>query len=316
MRHNERETIWVEKFRPDRVEDIILPQRIKAQFEDIVKGNEVPNMLLYGGAGVGKTTTAKALCKEVDTDWLIINISEESGIDTLRTKIRDFASTLSLTGKDKKKCVILDEFDHASNALQAGLRGFIESFSKTCSFVMTCNFPNRIIDPVKSRLVCIDFGVTKEESMKMQAQMFKRVSAILDFEQIPFDKRVVVKLVQKFYPDNRRILNQIQQYSKAGEIDEGILLNIEEMSIENLVLAMKGKKFKDVRQWCAENAKNDLTNTYTMLYAELKNFVEPSSVPQAVITIGDYQRYDSVVPDKEIHICALATQIMMEVDFL
>jgi len=316
MRHNERETIWVEKFRPDRVEDVILPQRIKAQFEDIVKGNEVPNMLLYGGAGVGKTTTAKALCKEVDTDWLIINISEESGIDTLRTKIRDFASTLSLTGKDKKKCVILDEFDHASNALQAGLRGFIESFSKTCSFVMTCNFPNRIIDPVKSRLVCIDFGVTKEESMKMQAQMFKRVSAILDFEQIPFDKRVVVKLVQKFYPDNRRILNQIQQYSKAGEIDEGILLNIEEMSVENLVLAMKGKKFKDVRQWCAENAKNDLTNTYTMLYAELKNFVEPSSVPQAVITIGDYQRYDSVVPDKEIHICALATQIMMEVDFL
>jgi len=316
MRHNERETIWVEKFRPDRVEDVILPQRIKAQFEDIVKGNEVPNMLLYGGAGVGKTTTAKALCKEVDTDWLIINISEESGIDTLRTKIRDFASTLSLTGKDKKKCVILDEFDHASNALQAGLRGFIESFSKTCSFVMTCNFPNRIIDPVKSRLVCIDFGVTKEESMKMQAQMFKRVSAILDFEQIPFDKRVVVKLVQKFYPDNRRILNQIQQYSKAGEIDEGILLNIEEMSVEKLVLAMKGKKFKDVRQWCAENAKNDLTNTYTMLYAELKNFVEPSSVPQAVITIGDYQRYDSVVPDKEIHICALATQIMMEVDFL
>jgi len=316
MRHNERETIWVEKFRPDRVEDVILPQRIKSQFEDIVKGNEVPNMLLYGGAGVGKTTTAKALCKEVDTDWLIINISEESGIDTLRTKIRDFASTLSLTGKDKKKCVILDEFDHASNALQAGLRGFIESFSKTCSFVMTCNFPNRIIDPVKSRLVCIDFGVTKEESMKMQAQMFKRVSAILDFEQIPFDKRVVVKLVQKFYPDNRRILNQIQQYSKAGEIDEGILLNIEEMSVEKLVLAMKGKKFKDVRQWCAENAKNDLTNTYTMLYAELKNFVEPSSVPQAVITIGDYQRYDSVVPDKEIHICALATQIMMEVDFL
>ena len=212
--------------------------------------------------------------------------------------------------------IVTHNCDHASQAFQAAFRGFIENFSKTCGFILTANFPNRIIDPVKSRLVCIDFGVTKEESMKMQAQMFKRVSAILDFEQIPFDKRVVVKLVQKFYPDNRRILNQIQQYSKAGEIDEGILLNIEEMSIEKLVLAMKGKKFKDVRQWCAENAKNDLTNTYTMLYAELKNFVEPSSVPQAVITIGDYQRYDSVVPDKEIHICALATQIMMEVDFL
>jgi DNA polymerase III delta prime subunit len=315
MRYNERETIWCEKYRPDRVEDCILPDRIKSQFSDIVQGNEVPNMLFYGSAGVGKTTVAKALCKEVDTDWLIINISEESGIDTLRTKIRDFASTLSLTGKDKKKCVILDEFDHASNALQAGLRGFIESFSKTCSFVMTCNFPNRIIDPVKSRLVCIDFGVTKEESMKMQALMFKRVSAILQQENVPFDKRVVVKLVQKFYPDNRRIINQIQQYSKAGEIDEGILLNLEEMTIEKLVLAMKGKKFKDVRQWCAENAKNDLTNTYTMLYAELKNFVEPSSVPQAVITIGEYMRYDSTVPDKEIHICALATQLMMELEF-
>jgi DNA polymerase III delta prime subunit len=316
MRHNERETIWCEKFRPDCVDDIVLPTRIKSQFEDIVKGDEIPNMLFYGGAGVGKTTLAKALCKEVDVDWLIINMSEETGVDVLRTKIRDFASTLSLSGKEKKKCVILDEFENSSQSFQAAFRGFVEAFSKTCSFVLTCNFPNRVIDPIKSRMLCVDFGVTKEESMKMQAQMFKRVSAILDFEQIPFDKRVVVKLVQKFYPDNRRILNQIQQYSKAGEIDEGILLNIEEMSIEKLVLAMKGKNFKDVRQWCVENAKNDLTNTYTMLYAELKNFVEPSSVPQAVITIGDYQRYDSVVPDKEIHICALATQIMMEVDFL
>jgi len=315
MRYNERETIWCEKYRPDRVEDCILPDRIKSQFVDIAKTDEIPNMLFFGSAGVGKTTVAKALCKEIDMDWLIINISEESGIDTMRTKIRDFASTLSLTGNEKKKCVILDEFDHASNALQAGLRGFIETFSKTCSFIMTCNFPNRVIDPIQSRLVCVDFSVTKEESLKMQAMMFKRVSDILVNENIPYNKKVVVKLVQKFYPDNRRIINQIQQYSKAGEIDEGILMNIAEMSIEKLITAMAGKKFKDVRQWCAENAKNDLTNTYTMLYTELKNFVEPSSVPQAVITIGDYQRFDSVVPDKEIHICALATQLMMELDF-
>lgn len=315
MRHNERETIWTEKYRPDRVEDCILPDRIKSQFTNIATDDEIPNMLFYGSSGVGKTTVAKALCKEIDTDWLIVNISEESGIDTMRTKIRDFASTLSLSGNEKKKCVILDEFDHASNALQAGLRGFIESFSKTCSFVMTCNFPNRIIDPIKSRLVCIDFGVTKDESMKMQAQMFRRVSEILSTEGVEFDKKVVVKLVQKFYPDNRRIINQLQQYSKAGVIDEGILINLEEMSIERLVTAMSNKKFKEVRQWCAENSKSDLTNTYTMLYAEMKNFIEPSSIPQAVITIGDYQRFDSVVPDKEIHICALATQLMMECEF-
>lgn len=311
MKYNERETIWTEKYRPKTVEDCILPKRIKSQFANIAQDNEIPNMLLYGSAGVGKTTIAKALCKEVGVDWLIINISEESGIDTMRTKIRDFASTLSLSGNDKKKCVILDEFDHASNALQAGLRGFIEAFSKTCSFVMTCNYPNRISTPMKSRLVGIDFSVTKDESMKMQAEMFKRIIWILDNENIPYDKKVVVKLVQKFYPDNRRIINQMQQYSKAGQIDEGILLNLEEMDIEKLFSAMSSKKFKDVRQWCSENAKNDLTNTYTMLYKELNKFVEHSSIPQAILTIAEYQKYNDV-PDKEIHICAMATELMME----
>ena len=316
MRYNEKEALWVERYRPFKVEDCILPHRIKIQFEDIIKSREIPNMLFYGSAGVGKTTIAKAICKELDVDWMIINISEESGIDTLRTKIRDFASTLSLTGDDSvRKCVILDEFDHASSSLQAGLRGFIETFSKTCSFVMTCNFPNRIIEPIHSRTVGFDFGINKSESMKMQAQMFKRVGDILANENVEFDKKVVVRLIQKFFPDNRRIINQLQQYSKCGVIDEGILMNMEEMSIEQLVTAMSSKKFKDVRQWCAENAKNDLTNTYTLLYHELRNFIEPKSIPEAIITIADYQKYDSVVPDKEIHICALATELMMSVEF-
>lgn len=315
MRCNSKEPLWVEKYRPDRVEDCILPDRMKQQFLDVVETGEIPNMLFYGSAGVGKTTVAKAICKELDIDWMIINISEDSGIDTLRTKIRDFASTMSLTGDSRRKCVILDEFDHASNNLQAGLRGFIETFSKTCSFIMTCNFPNRIIDPIHSRTVGFDFSITKDESVKMQMLMFKRVLGILDNENIPYDKKVVVKLIQKFYPDNRRIINQLQQYSKAGEIDEGILMNLQEIAIESLIDAMTRKSLKDVRQWCAENAKNDLTNTYTMIYKCLKDFLEPKSIPEAIVTIGDYQKYDSVVPDKEIHIAAMATEIMMGCEF-
>jgi replication factor C small subunit len=310
-----KQTLWVEKYRPQVLDDCILPKRIKDQFQDVVDSGDIPNMLYYGSAGVGKTTVAKAICKMLNVDWMIINISEESGIDTMRTKIRDFASTRSLTGGSGKKCVILDEFDHASSNLQAGLRGFIESFSKTCSFIMTCNYPNRIMDAIHSRTVGYDFSITKEESVKMQAQFFKRVCDILENENVEYDKKVVVKVVKKFAPDNRRILNQLQQYGKAGVIDEGILIDMEEMTIENLVKSMKDKKFKAVRQWCAENAKNDLTNTYTMLYQELSNVIEPSSIPNAVLVIGEYQRYDSVVPDKEIHICALATELMMNVDF-
>lgn len=315
MRYNQKENLWVEKYRPDRIEDCILPNRIKSQFDDIITTGDIPNMLFFGSAGVGKTTVARAIAQQLDIDWMIINISEESGIDTLRTKIRDFASTVSLSESTKRKCIVLDEFDHASGALQAGLRGFIETFSKTCSFVLTCNFPNRIIEPLHSRTVAFDFSITKDEAMKLQAHMFKRVGEILDNENVKYDKRVVIKLIQKFFPDNRRILNQLQQYSKAGEIDEGVLMGLEEMSIEILVNAMKSKKFKDVRQWCAENAKNDLTNTYTMLYTELNKFLEPKSIPEAIVTIADYQKYDSVVPDKEIHICALATELMLGTEF-
>lgn len=315
MQYNERETLWVEKYRPSVVGDCILPERIKTQFNDVLATKDIPNMLFYGSAGVGKTTVAKAICKELDVDWLIINISEESGIDTMRTKIRDFASTLSLSDSSGKKCVILDEFDHASGALQAGLRGFIENFSKTCSFIMTCNFPNRIIEPIHSRTVGFDFSINKDESMKMQAMFFKRVGQILDNEKVEYDKRAVIKLIQKFFPDNRRILNHLQQYAKSGVIDEGILMGIQEMSIETLVKAMASKNFKDVRQWCAENAKNDLANTYTMLYNELNKYIEPKSRPEAIITIADYQKYDATVPDKEIHICALATELMMSCSF-
>ncbi|MDX1532690.1 MAG: AAA family ATPase [Nitrosopumilaceae archaeon] len=313
---NEKETLWVEKYRPQQISDCVLPARIKSQFDDIIKTGDIPNMLFYGSAGVGKTTVAKAICKMLNVDWMIINVSEESGIDTLRTKIRDFASTLSLTNEDGgKKCVVLDEFDHASSSLQAGLRGFIETFSKTCSFIMTCNFPNRIIEPIHSRTVGFDFSINAEEMKMQQAHFFKRVCDILDNEGVEYDKKVLIRLVQNFAPDNRRILNHLQQYSKSGVIDEGALLGIEELTIEKLVVSMKDKKFKDVRQWCAENAKNDLTNTYTLLYNELKNYIEPKSIPEAIITIADYQKYDSVVPDKEIHICALATELMMGVEF-
>lgn len=316
MKVNEKAFVWTEKFRPQTVSDCILPARIKKQFEDVLVAKDIPNMLFYGSAGLGKTTVAKALCKELDIDWMMINVSEETGIDTLRTKIRDFATTLSLSdASGGKKCVIMDEFDHASSNLQAGMRSFIESFSSTCTFIMTCNFPNRVIEPIHSRSVPCDFSVTNDESIKMQAQMFKRVCEILDHENVEYEKKPLIKLIKKFAPDNRRIINHLQQYAKGGKIDEGILMGLDEVSIEQLISAMRDKKFKDVRQWCAENAKSDLSSTYTLLYKELSKFLQPQSIPNAILSIADYQKYDSVVPDKEIHLCALAVEIMMEAEF-
>lgn len=313
MKCNINEPLWVERFRPQTIEECVLPVSIKKQFSEIVAQGKIPNLLLSGGAGTGKTTIARALCNELKVDWIIINTSEETGIDTLRTKIKDFASTVSFS--DAGKCVILDEFDYASPNLQAGLRNAMESYSKTCSFILTCNFPNRIIEPIHSRTVHIAFEVNNAERPALQATFFNRISEILAFENIPFDKRAVATLVQKFYPDNRKILGQLQQYSRAGSIDAGILMDLQEVSIESLIKAMKSKQFKDVRQWCAENSSNDLSNLYTRLYKSLKDYIEPKSIPEAILILEDYQRHDSTVPDRELHIAALAVQLMMGVEF-
>lgn len=309
----ENEKLWVEKYRPQVIEDCILPKVIKKSFTDIIKTGSIPNLLLSGGPGTGKTTIAKALCQELKVDWIIINTSEDTGIDTLRTKIRDFASTASFS--DAGKCVIMDEFDYASPNLQAGLRNAMEGFSKTCSFILTCNYPNRVIDPIHSRTVHIPFEISPAEQPKLQGEFFKRVCAILTNEEISFDKMAVATLIQKFYPDNRRVLGQLQQYARAGEIDAGILVELQDINIESLIKAMKAKQFKDVRQWCTENSGNDLSNLYSKLYKELKNWSAQKSIPEAILILEDYQRFDSTVPDKELHIAALCVQLMMALEF-
>lgn len=307
------EPIWTERYRPQLISDCVLPVSIKKQFAEIASAGEIPNMMLSGGPGTGKTTIARALCNELKVDWIIINTSEETGIDTLRTKIKNFASTASFS--DSGKCIILDEFDYASPNLQAGLRSAMEGFSKTCSFILTCNFPNRIIEPLHSRTVHIPFEIKKDEQVALQASFFKRICDILENEKIEYDKRAVITLIQKFYPDNRKVLGQLQQYSRAGVIDAGILTDLQEVTIETLIKAIKSKQFKEVRQWCAENAGNDLSNLYSRLYRVLKDHVEPKSIPEAILVLEDYQRYDSTVPDRELHIAALAVQLMMSLEF-
>lgn len=313
MKTNPKEPLWVERYRPSTINECILPDVLKHQFSKIVEGGHMPNLILSGGAGTGKTTVAKAMCQELDLDWLVINCSEDTGIDVLRTRIKDFASTVSMTGNGK--VIILDEADYMSHNLQAGLRNAIESFSKNCSFVMTCNYPNRIIDALFSRCVHVQFSFTQEDKTKLQTQFCKRVIDILNNENVKFKAQPVIMLINKFFPDNRRILNELQQYARAGEIDEGVLLQLKEVSIGNLFTAMKSKAFKDVRQWCAENSGNDISSLYSTIYKVLKDHVTSNSVPQCILILNDYQRYDSIVPDKELHLVAMCVQLMIDAEF-
>ena len=310
---NMKEPLFVERYRPQRIADCILPKKLNNEFMDIIKGGRIPNLLLCGTAGTGKTTAAKALCNELGVDWIIINASEDNGIDTIRNKIRDFASTVSFS--DAGKCVILDEADALTAAAQSALRGGLESYSQTCSFIFTCNYPNRIIDPLHSRTVRVDFEIAKGEQPVIQAKFFQRVCAILANENIKYDQTAVATLIQKFFPDNRRILGQLQQYGRGGEIDAGILNDLQEVSIDGLIKSMKAKKFSDVRQWCAENATNDISALYTKLYKSLKDHIDPQSIPEAILVLEDYQRYDSIVADKELHIAAMCVTLMSSVTF-
>lgn len=310
---NMQEPLWVERYRPQRIADCILPKKLITQFTDIVKSGRIPNLLLAGTAGTGKTTVAKALCNELNVDWIIINASEDNGIDLIRNKIRDFASTVSFS--DAGKCVILDEADALTPAAQSALRGGLESFSQTCSFIFTCNYPSKIIDPLHSRTVRVDYEIPKAEQAAIQAQFFKRVCAILANEGIKYDQLTVATLIQKFFPDNRRILGQLQQYGRGGEIDAGILNDLQEVSIDGLIKSMKSKKFGEVRQWAAENSNNDLGSLYTKLYKGLKDHVEPASIPEAILILEDSQRYHTTVPDVELHVAAMCVSLMSSVSF-
>lgn len=307
MEANREQFLWVEKYRPRKVSDCILPDALKATFREFVEQDNIPNMLLSGTAGTGKTTIARALCEELGCDYIVINGSEESGIDVLRTKIKDFASTVSLAGKIK--VVILDEADYLNpNSTQPALRGFIEEFSKNCRFIFTCNYKNRIIPPLHSRTTVIDFKLNKEDKPKVAAKFFKRLTEILEQENITFDNKVVAELLNKHFPDYRRVLNELQRYSSSGTIDAGILCNIVEDNLKELLNALREKDFKKMRTWVVNNLDNDPNVLFRKLYDIL--LTEVVQVPQLVLLLADYQYKAAFVADAEINLVACLTEIM------
>lgn len=307
--------LWVEKYRPKTIEECVLPVSLKSTFGDMVRKGEPQNLLLSGTAGVGKTTVAKALCNEMGSDWIIINCSEEGNIDTLRTKIRQFASTISLSG-DTKKVVILDEFDYSNaNSIQPALRGAIEEFANNCRFILTCNYKSRIIEPIHSRCTCIDFVLPPGEKPAIAARMMERCIHVLTQEGIKFDKKVLGQLIMKHFPDMRRILNELQRYSVSGTIDVGILSSIAESEIKNLMIALRNKDFGAVRRWAALNAESSPQEVYRKIYDALSDHLENQSIPEAILIIGEAQYRSAFAADQEINMVAFLVQLMMSCAF-
>lgn len=305
--------LWTEKYRPKTVEDCILPESIKNTFLEYVNRKEIPNLLLSGSAGVGKTTIARALCEEVGCDYIVINGSDESGIDVLRNKIKNYASSVSFTGG--RKVIIIDEADYLNpNSTQPALRGAIEEFSLNCSFIFTCNFKNRIIDPIHSRCAVIDFKINGSKA-KMASQLFKRIEWVLKEEGVTYDKQVVAAVITKHFPDNRRILNELQRYSVAGTIDQGILASVSDVQIGELTKGLKEKDFAAARKWVTNNLDNDPVKIYRKLYDSLYESLKSQSVPQMVVILARYQYQAAFVADHEINMIACLTEIMMDCEF-
>jgi DNA polymerase III delta prime subunit len=307
--------LWVEKYRPKTIEECILPDRIKTLFQQISLEGRIPNMILSGGPGMGKTTVAKALCNEVGCDFLMINGSEESGIDVLRTKIRGYASTVSFDGK--RKVVILDEADYLNpQSTQPALRSFIEEFEKHCSFIMTCNYINRIIEPLHSRCQTVDFRINKEEKLNVGSNFGKRLYTILDQEKVDYDKKVVAEVLMKHFPDYRRVLNELQKYSKYGNIDSGILSQVSELDLSELMKYMKDKKFNEVRKWVVNNLDNDPQKIYRKIYDVAEKHIQTSSIPQLVLILADSQYKSAFAADHELNLVACLVEIMVECQFI
>jgi DNA polymerase III delta prime subunit len=305
--------LWTEKYRPQTIEDCILPKRLKEVFQQYASQKQIPNLLLTGSAGVGKTTVAKALCQEAGCDYLVINGSDESGIDTFRVKIKNYASSMSFTGG--RKVIIIDEADYLNpNSTQPALRNAIEEFASNCSFIFTCNYKNRIIEPLHSRCAVIEFGLKNGEKMKVATEFLKRTESILQSEKVEFDKKVVAELVTKHFPDFRRVINELQRYSQLGKIDVGVLAQVADVSITEIVKYIKDKDFGAVRKWVATN-EIDSTTFFRKLYDNLYDFLKPHSIPQVILILADYQYKQAFVVDQEINIVACLIQIMAEGDF-
>ena len=308
--------LWVEKYRPKTIDECILPPNIKKTFQDFLDKGEIPNMLLAGPAGCGKTTVAKALCNELGVDFYVINGSDEGRfLDTVRNTAKNFASTVSLSSTAKHKVIIIDEADNTTNDVQLLLRAFIEEFSGNCRFIFTCNFKNKILEPLHSRTTVVEFSIKGKDRQGLAASFFKRVQEILDTEGVKYDNKVLVELINKHFPDWRRVLNECQRYSSSGTIDSGVLATFSDVKVNDLVKKLKEKDFSEVRKWVVNNLDNDTSVLLRRIYDACYDSLVPNSIPSAVLILAKYQYQMAFVADQEINMLACLTEIMVECEF-
>jgi DNA polymerase III delta prime subunit len=308
--------LFVERYRPQVIDDCILPDETKKTFKEFVAKGEIPNLLLAGPPGIGKTTIAKALCNELGADYYVINGSDEGRfLDTVRNQAKNFASTVSLTGSSKHKVIIIDEADNTGNDVQLLLRANIEAFYNNCRFIFTCNYKNKIIEPLHSRCAVIDFTIKGKQKQQLAGSFFKRLQTILDQEKIEYDQKVVAELVSKHFPDFRRVLNECQRYSTGGKIDSGILASFSDISVNELIKNLKDKNFPEVRKWVVSNLDNDASSLLRRVYDACYDCLSPQSIPAAVLVIAKYQYQCAFVADQEINLLAALTEIMVECEF-
>ena len=311
-----KDFLWVEKYRPKKVSDCILPETTINVFKGFVDQGEIPNLLLSGTAGVGKTTIAKALCEEIGASYIIINGSDEGRfLDTVRNRVRQFATTVSLTSGAAHKVVIIDEADNTTNDVQLSLRTAVEEFHNNCRFIFTCNFINKIIEPLHSRCTVVDFRIKPDESQKLQAAFFQRLMQILASEKVKYEQKVIAKLIKRYYPDWRRLINECQRYAATGNIDSAILVDVADVNLDTLLKALKSKHFSVVKNWVVQHMDNDPTMVMRKIYDSLYDVLKPSSIPEAVLIIAKYMNSIPIVPDQEINLLACLTEVMMSCEF-
>lgn len=311
-----KDFLWVEKYRPTIVEDCILPDSIKEVFKGFVTQEEIPNLLLTGTAGVGKTTIAKALCHEIGASYIIINGSDEGRfLDTVRNRVRQFATTISLTSGASHKVVIIDEADNTTNDVQLSLRTAVEEFHGNCRFIFTCNFINKIIEPLHSRCTVVDFRIKPDQAVQLQGEFFTRLKSILTHEQVEYEDKVLAKLVKRYYPDWRRLINECQRYAATGSINSAILVDVADVNLDALLTSLKKKEFTTVKNWVVQHLDNDPSMMMRKVYDSLYDVLKPASIPEAVLIIAKYMRDITIVPDQEINLLACLTEIMMSCEF-
>lgn len=311
-----KDFLWVEEYRPHTLEDCILPVNIKKAFGGFIEQKEIPNLLLCGSAGVGKTTVAKAICDEIGASYIVINGSDEGRfLDTIRNKVRQFATTVSLTAGAAHKVVIIDEADNTTNDVQLSLRTAVEEFHGNCRFIFTCNFPNKIIEPLHSRCTVVDFKIKQAEQSKLQLQFFQRIKQILDDNEVQYEDKVIAKLINRYYPDWRRLINETQRHAATGKIDSSILVDIADINIDDLLSALKNKEFTVVKNWVMNNIDNDPNLVFRKIYDILYEKLKSVSIPEAILIIAKYQYQIVFVADQEINLLACLTEIMMNCEF-